>query len=91
MSIRQTMDDLLAMRKLPRVTVDLMVRETAGNYPFFERVTRQFYRSSRKRHRKLPLIGVLTHGVALCELPETAEEYFMLIEAAGRRNVKKSN
>ena len=85
------MDDLLAMRKLPRVTVDLMVRETAGNYPFFERVTRQFYRSSRKRHRKFPLIGVLTHGVAVCELPKSFGEYFMYIEAAGRRNVKKAN
>ena len=83
--------DLNMIRHLPRVTVDLMVRDAAGNDPFFERVTRDFFRSSRKRHRKFPLIGVLTHGVALCELPETADEYFMMIEAAGRRNVKKAN
>ena len=91
MSIRQTIDDLRAMRGLPRISVDLMLRETPQNDPFFERVTRDFYRSSRKRHRKFPLIGVLTHGVALCELPSSFDEYFMLIEAAGRRNVKKAN
>jgi len=91
MSIRQTVDDLRAMRGLPRISVDLMLRETQQNDPFFERVTRDFYRSSRKRHRKFPLIGVLTHGVALCELPSSFDEYFMLIEAAGRRNVKKAN
>ena len=91
MSMRQTFEDILSMRKLPRVTIDLMMREAAENDSFFDRITRDFYRSSRKRHRKFPLIGVLTHGVALCELPKTADEYFMLIEAAGRRNVKKAN
>ena len=91
MSIRQTIDDLRSIRKLPRVLIDLMLRETTGNDAFYGNVTREFYRSSLKRHRKFPLIGVLTHGVALCELPETADEYFMMIEAAGRRNVKKAN
>ncbi len=91
MSIRQTFNDLLAMRNLPCVTIDLMLRGTNGNDPFFERITQEFYCSSRKRHRKFPLIGVLTHGVALCELPATFDEYFMYIEAAGRRNVKKAN
>jgi hypothetical protein len=75
---------------LPRVSIDLMLQETKGNDLFFEDITKTFYSSSRKRHRKLPLIGTLTHGVALCELPESFDEYFMMIEAAGRRNVKKA-
>jgi len=90
MSIRQTLDDLRSIRSLPKVAVDLMLRETAGNDPFFEKITREFYRSSRRRHPKLPVIGVLTHGVALCPLPDSFDDYFMLIEAAGRRNVKKA-
>ncbi len=91
MSIRQTFEDIRSIRNLPVVSIDLMLRETEGNDPFFARVTREFYRSSRRRHRKLPLMGVLTHGVALCELPVSFDAYFMLIEAAGRRNVKKAN
>jgi len=91
MNIPKQIEDIFSLRHLPHVTIDLMLRETAGNDPFFDRITREFYRSSRTRHRKMPFIGVLTHGVALCELPETADEYFMHIEAAGRRNVKKAN
>lgn len=91
MSIRKAIDDLRSMRGMPQIDIDLMLRETAGNDPFFERITRDFYRDSRRRHRKFPLMGVLTHGVAVCELPGSFDEYFMLIEAAGRRNVKKAN
>jgi len=91
MAIRQVFEDLRSMYGLPQISIDLMLREMVGNNPFFARITEDFYRSSRKRHRKFPLIGILTHGVALCELPDSFDEYFMLIEAAGRRNVKKAN
>ena len=88
---RKIFFDLMQLRKLSIVSIDLMLRDAMKNNAFYEKITRSFYQSSRKRHRKFPLIGVLTHGVALCELPETSDEYFMLIEAAGRRNVKKAN
>jgi hypothetical protein len=83
--------DIGEIVRLPRISVNLMLRETAGNDPFFAKITEQFYASSRKRHRKLPLIGLLTHGVAICELPADVDAYFMMIDAAGRRNVKKAN
>jgi len=91
MGIRQTFEDIRSLYRLPAVSIDLMLRETVGNDPFFREVACDFHRSSRRRHPKFPLIGTLTHGVALCELPKSFDQYFMYIEAAGRRNVKKAN
>ena len=83
--------DIGEIARLPRLSVDLMLRGSADNDPFFAKITKQFYASSRRRHPKLPLIGMLTHGVAICELPADFDAYFMMIDAAGRRNVKKAN
>jgi hypothetical protein len=61
-----------------------------GKDAFYERITREFYREAVRRHPKLPLIRRLQYGVALCPLPAGFDEYFMMVEAAARRNFKKA-
>jgi len=51
---------------------------------------RDAFRAMTRRHRRFPLIRADEYGVALCRLPATFDAYFMSIEAAGRRNVKKA-
>jgi len=84
---RQTLGAFL---RLPAVTIDLMLRATEGNDPFYERMVRQFYSETRARHRRFPLLRRWRYGVALCRLPPTAEQYFASIESAARRNYKKA-
>ena len=90
MNVRQFISDLVSFRHMPGVTVDLMLRETAGNDPFYEQVVRDYYASTRKRHPKFPLVRIDEYGVALFRLPPAFEEYFMGIEASARRNYKKA-
>ncbi|NQT94642.1 MAG: hypothetical protein HQ559_17940, partial [Lentisphaerae bacterium] len=78
--MRQFIRDLVSFRNMPRVSVDLMLRETAGNDPFYEQVVRDYYASTRKRHSKFPLVRVDEYGVALFGLPGTFDDYFMGIE-----------
>ena len=80
----------MRMINLPKVRVDLMCSSVADLDPFYDKVTRDFHRDARARHRKLPLIGTLTFGVALCPLSAVKGEYLKGIEASGRRNVKKA-
>jgi len=75
---------------MPHVTVDLMYRVAERNDEFYQRVTREYYDYTQTRIRKFPLVKKDRYGVALCVLPETFDEYFMGIEAAGRRNFKKA-
>jgi hypothetical protein len=82
--------DLVAMTRDPQIAVDLMYRDTRGNDPFYRALVLDFYRSAHRRHPKLLLFRRLSHGVALATLPRTFNEYFMKIEAAARRNVKKA-
>jgi hypothetical protein len=89
MKFIQTVRDVLALRRLPALTIALRHADTAGNDPFYGQLVREFYAQTQRRHRKLPLVRALQHGVAVCELPRTFEGYFARIEAAGRRNYKK--
>ena len=45
---------------------------------------------STRRHPRYPLISQYVHGVALCELPESFDKYYYLIEASARR-ISESN
>ena len=90
MNVRQFIGDLVSFRNMPRVTVDLMLRDTAGNDPFYEKVVREYYASTRRRHPKFPLVRVDEYGVALFTLAGSFDEYFMGIEASARRNYKKA-
>ena len=88
--MKSLLADLLAIRTMPTVTVDLMLRHASDNDPFFAHATRESYDYTQTRIRKFPLIKRDQYGVALCELPTTFDEYFMAIEASGRRNVRKA-
>lgn len=81
---------LRIVRDMPQLTIDLMHSQTARNHAFFARVVLDFYHETQRRHRKLPLIRQMEWGVAVCVLPGSFSEYFMAIEAAGRRNYKKA-
>jgi GNAT superfamily N-acetyltransferase len=75
---------------MPRARINLRLADTADNDPFFSHVVREFYGSTFRRWRKLPLLKELRHGVALCTLPFRFDDYFMEIEASARRNYKKA-
>jgi len=75
---------------LPTARIDLMCRTVADVDSFYEKVTRNFYCEARSRHRKLPFIGRLTFGVALCPLPPDRGAYVKQIQASGRRNARKA-
>lgn len=89
-SLAERWADLRELARLPEVTIDLMMRATRENDPFYERMVRDFYGETRARHRRFPLLRHWRYGVALCPLPATADDYFASIEAAARRNYKKA-
>ena len=89
-TVRQIWKDLGTVFRLPRVTINLMFAETQRNDPFYQRIVGEMYNTARRRHRKNPFVRSLEYGVALCPLPSAFDDYFMMIEAAGRRNVKKA-
>jgi RimJ/RimL family protein N-acetyltransferase len=82
--------DLRAAIVMPKVVIDLAHHETEGNDPFFAKMVEDFHSRARMRHRKFPLIESFEWGVALCELPEAFEDYFMLVDGSARRNFKKA-
>lgn len=90
MNLKQAIRDLGEIMRLPEVSIDLMHSATEDNDPFYDRIVREFYDSTRKRHRKFPLVKNWRYGVALCELPASFDDYFMYIEASARRNYKKA-
>jgi hypothetical protein len=86
----QFVRDVARLVRLPRLSIDLMHAQTRGNDPFYDRVVREFWDEATRRHRKLPLVSSMTHGVAVCPLPPTYEAYVRLIEPAGHRNCRKA-
>jgi hypothetical protein len=87
-SVTDLLRDVRELLSLPELTIDLMYRKSAANDPFFGRVVLDFYRSARKRHRKLAFLSSYRHGVAACELPPTFDDYFMKVEGSARRNFR---
>ena len=82
--------DIYLFFNLPCIIIDLMASETLQNDNFYQNKLLEFYKYSKKRKPKFPLISENTHGVSLCHLPKTFPEYFMYIEASARRNFKKA-
>lgn len=89
--MRSIISDVVSISRLPSVTIDLMYKSVSPVDPFYSTITNNFYNEATARHRKLFFVGQLTHGVALCPLPHQAEAYVGMIEASGRRNVKKAD
>lgn len=81
---------LALLMQMPQIDVDLMHHRTADNHPFFGSVVQQFFADARRRHRRLFVVPQLKYGVAICSLPDEFDQYFMSIDAAARRNCKKS-
>jgi len=82
--------DLVAMFRLPEVTIDLMRKETEGNDPFYRDLVDKFHAEATAPHPRLRFVGAIERGVALCPLPREADGYLELVEPAGHRNVKKA-
>ena len=78
------------IRSIPRLTIDLRYRETERNADFFRRFTKDFYRETRKRHPRFPLVRALTFGIAIKELEEDFDAYYMSLDGSARRNDKKA-
>jgi len=83
-------DDLREIRDMPVLTINLMLKRTVDNDPYYRDLTLSWYEEATARHPKLKLIRNLEWGAAVAILPRTHEEYFMYIEAAARRNFKKA-
>lgn len=77
--------------RMPRVSINLMCDATTGNDPFYSRVVRESYRQAMSRHPRWFLLRRMVHGVALCQLPPTFDQYYMRIEGSARRNHKKAS
>lgn len=84
-------EDIKEARTLPEKTVYLMAdRAKAKNHPFYAELVEKHYNDATRRHPKFPLIRHIEWGVALCTLPATFDDYFMMVEGAARRNFKKA-
>lgn len=88
--LRGGLDDARQMFADPKLSISLMHAATHRNDPFYRDLVETFYRDARRPHPKCPIIRRRTRGVAVCELPHAFDEYFMKIDAAARRNFKKS-
>lgn len=83
-------DDFNELREMPVLTINLMLKRTVDNDPYYRDLTVSWHAEATARHPKLKLIRNLEWGAAVAILPRTHEEYFMYIEAAARRNFKKA-
>ena len=88
--VRRLLDDIRTMLHMPTVTIGLMTRKAEGNDAFYRDLVNSYYRETRKRHPRFPLVRALSFGMTLCRLPEDADTYFTMIDASARRNVKKA-
>ncbi len=89
--LKQLRTDIREARELPHIEIYLMAdRAEARNHPFYANLVKEHYRDATRRHPKFPLIRHIEWGVALCQLPATFDEYFMMVEGAARRNFKKA-
>jgi len=82
--------DLRTALTLPHISVNLMHDRSAGNDPFYGRITATIHREYTRRHPRFPLIQFLEYGVALCRLPGDHESWWMALEGSARRNVRKA-
>lgn len=82
--------EVFALRGMPKIAVNLMADKAVGNEPFYQAMVIDYYKYTRKRHRKFPLLRHDQYGVALLELPDKFDDYFMMVAGAARRNYKKA-
>lgn len=85
--IYRQLKDVLSM---PEITVNLMYSSAESADPFYANIVKSFYEDARKRHRKFLFVRAIEYGVAVCQLPPSFDEYFMMIEGSARRNYRKA-
>lgn len=88
--LKNLISDLRTLRQMPYVAINLAAGETADNDPFYATLVVDFYRYVRRRHPRLLFVRAFEYGVALCCLPQDPGGYEAMIEASGRRNIKKA-
>lgn len=82
--------DISQISRLPKISVDLMYRESADNHEFYQGLVKEFHHDCQKPHPKFPLVRRFRHGVAVCSLPAEYGQYWMTLAGSARRNVKKA-
>ncbi|MCU0693237.1 MAG: hypothetical protein MUF54_17735 [Polyangiaceae bacterium] len=82
--------DAIELWNMPLLTINLMLKRTVDNDPFWRDLTLDWFHEATMPHPKLRVIRNLKWGCAVCILPRTHNDYFMLVEAAARRNFKKA-
>jgi RimJ/RimL family protein N-acetyltransferase len=84
------MKDLIAIGRLPQISINLMLEKTASNDPFYAQMVKNFYDDVRSRHPKLFFVRKGVYGYSLCRLPANFEKYFSMIESKARGNYRKA-
>jgi hypothetical protein len=88
--VRRLFSVVKELRNLPLVEIDLMYSHTKDNDPFFAQIVHDYYEEATSRHPRYLVIRQRSHGVAVCKLPPSFNDYFMLLESSARRNYKKA-
>lgn len=81
---------LRELASLPRIDVSLDYQAALDNHEFFPRIVKEFHQQTRRRHRRFPLVGALSWGMAVCVLPDDFADYVLSLEEPSRRNYVKS-
>lgn len=82
--------DVEEARRMPVLTINLMLKRTIDNDAFWANLTNEWHGEATRPHPRLRAIRNLEWGCAVCILPRSNDDYFMHVEAAARRNVKKA-
>jgi len=78
------------VKELPRVTIDLQYCFAKKNCDFFRDYVKDFHKQTQRQHSKFKIVKAMSLGVALKELENSWDDYFMSIDGSARRNCKKA-
>lgn len=88
--IENLISDLKEICGLPKINISLGCYKTKDD-EFYKKVVSDFYYEATSRHSKLLIVPQMKYGVALSDLAEDFDTFFMKIAPAARRNYKKSS
>jgi len=91
MWITEVYKQLKEFLAMPEITINLMYSSVVNVDQFYADIVKRFYEEAYKRHRKFPFIRAMEYGVAVCQLPSSFDEYFMMVEGSARRNYRKAS
>ena len=76
--------------QLPRLRIDLRADAVKGRDPHYHALTESYFRHATSRHPKMPLMGRLQLGVAVCQLPTSPDGYRSQLPSTAQRNIRKA-